>query len=86
MRYAPLLKGLIIMQLAITILQLIVCLAIIIMVVLQSGKTQGLGAIAGAADNFLSKSKAKSLDAKLTRATKWVALVFAVLTIVLNCI
>ena len=74
------------MELVITILQLIVCLAIIVMVIAQSGKTQGLGVIGGAADNFLSKSRARSIDAKLTKATKWVALLFAVLTLVLNCI
>ena len=74
------------MQVAISIIDLIVCIAIIVMVVLQSGETQGLGAISGAADNFLSKSKAKSLDAKLTKATKWVALAFALLTITLNCL
>ena len=74
------------MQIAFSIAQVIVCVAIIVMVLFQSGETQGLGAIGGGMDNFLSKSKSKSLDAQLTKATKWVALVFAVLTIVLNCL
>ena len=82
---ASVFERMIFMQLAITIIQLILCLAIVAMVLLQSGKNQGLGAIAGAADNFLSKSKAKSLDAKLAKATKWVALAFAVVTVILNC-
>ena len=44
----------------------------------------GLGMISGASDSFLSKNKAKSADAKLARWTKWVAIVFIVLTLVLN--
>lgn len=68
----------------ITVLQLLVGLAIILMVLFQSGKSEGLGVIGGAADTFLAKSKAKSLDAKLARGTKWVGAVFIVLTLVLN--
>jgi preprotein translocase subunit SecG len=54
---------------------------------LQSGKNAGLsGAIAGAADSFLSKSKASTWDARLARSTKWIAIVFLVLTLVLSLI
>ena len=59
--------------------------AVLILFVLgQSGKHSGLGMISGASDSFLSKNKAKSADAKLARWTKWVAIVFIVLTLVLN--
>ena len=75
------------MKLAITVLQVILSLALIAVVMLQSGKSAGLsGAIAGGADTFMSKGKAKSWDAKLAKATKWFALVFIVLTLVLNVI
>ena len=54
---------------------------------LQSGKSAGLsGAIAGGADTFLAKNKAKSLDAKLAKGTKWFCAVWLVLTLVLNLI
>ena len=72
------------LTLTITILQVLVGVVIILMVLFQSGKNQGLGVIGGAADTFLAKSKAKSLDAKLARATKWVGAVFIVLTLALN--
>ena len=72
------------MTLAITILLVLVGLLIVLMVLFQSGKNQGLGVIGGAADTFLAKSKAKSLDAKLARATKWVGALFIVLLLVLN--
>ena len=67
------------------ILQVLCGLFVIAVVLIQSGKSAGLsGAIGGVADSFLSKNKAKSLDAKLARATKWVGAVFIVLTLVLN--
>lgn len=72
---------------AVTILSIIQVLsgAVLILFVLgQSGKYSGLGMISGASDSFLSKNKAKSADAKLARWTKWVAIVFIVLTLVLN--
>ena len=73
------------MTLALTILQLLTCLFLICVVLLQSGKRSGLsGAIAGGAETFLSKSKAITLDAKLAKMTKWVGLGFVVLTLVLN--
>ena len=74
------------MVIFVTILQLISALILIAVVLFQSGKSQGLsGAIGGIADSYLSKSKAKSVDAKLAKATKWVGTVFVVLTLVLNC-
>lgn len=68
----------------ISIIQVLVAAILIVFVLGQSGKHSGLGTIAGASDSFLSKNKAKSADAKLARWTKWVALVFIVLTLVLN--
>ena len=73
--------------LALQIVQLIVCIALILIVLFQSGKKAGLsGAIAGGADTFLSKNKSKSMDARLAKATKWVAVVFAVLTLALHLV
>ena len=70
-----------------TVLQVLSGLAVTVIVLLQSGKSAGLsGAISGGADTFMSKGKAKSLDAKLAKATKWLALAFVVLTLILNLI
>ena len=69
------------MYIALTILQLLSALAVTVIVLFQSGKRSGLsGAIAGGADTFLSKGKAKTLDAKLAKATKWVGLAFVSIT------
>ena len=70
----------------VTILQLLAGLILILVVLFQSGKSQGLsGTIGGIADRYMSKSKAKSLDAKLAKGTKWVGAAFIVLTLVINC-
>ena len=74
------------MLIFVTILQVLVGLILVAIVLFQSGKSQGLsGAIGGIADSYMAKSKAKSIDAKLARATKWVGAAFILLTIILNC-
>ena len=75
------------MQIDLTILQLLSGLAVTIVVLFQSGKRSGLsGAIAGGADTFMTKTKAKTWDAKLAKMTKWFAIAFVILTLVLNLI
>ena len=72
------------MKIAITVLQLLCGPGIILIVLFQSGKSAGLsGAIGGVADSFLAKNKAKTMDAKLARATKWIGALFLILTMVL---
>ena len=72
------------LELILTIIQLISGLAVTVIVLMQSGKSAGIaGAIGGGMDTFLSKNKAKSWDAKLARWTKWVAIGFMILTLVL---
>ncbi|MBQ9493283.1 MAG: preprotein translocase subunit SecG [Oscillibacter sp.] len=72
------------MKLFVTILQLICGLLVIAVVLMQSGKSAGLsGAIGGVADSFLARNKARTWDAKLARATKWIGAVFLILTLIL---
>ena len=74
------------MLIAITVVQLLAALVLILIVLFQSGKSQGLsGAIGGIVDSYMSKGKARTIDAKLAKATKWVGAVFIVLTLVLDC-
>ncbi|MBP3655042.1 MAG: preprotein translocase subunit SecG [Oscillospiraceae bacterium] len=70
-----------------SVIQVLCCIVIIAVVMLQSGKSAGLsGAISGGAETFMSSGQAKSMDAKLSKATPWLALVFVLLTLVLNLI
>lgn len=72
-------------QLVLSIIDVAAAIFLIAVVLLQSGKSAGLsGAIAGVADTFMAKNKAKSWDAKLARWTKWVAIGFMVLSLVIG--
>ena len=71
----------------ITVIQVIAALFLVAVVLLQSGKSSGISAISGGSnDTFLAKNKSKSMDAKLARWTKWVAIAFMALTLVLSLI
>ena len=71
------------MEIFLIILEALCSLALIVVVLVQSGKESGLsGALSGNSDSYLSKS-GKSLDKTLASATKWVALVWLVLTLAL---
>lgn len=73
------------MKIALAIVQLLLSITLIIIVLFQPGKTQGLsGSISGMADTFLSRNKAKSWDVRLAKITTWVAVLFVVLTLALN--
>ena len=72
------------MEVVLTILEIIASLALIVVVLLQSGKEAGLGAIAGNTDTYLGKNKNQGMDKVLASSTKWIALVWVVLTLVLN--
>ena len=75
------------MNLFLTIIQLLTSVFLILVVLLQSGKRSGLsGTIAGGTETFMTKTKAKTWDAKLAKMTKWVALGFVLLTLLLNLI
>ena len=78
-------KAMSIPKIIVTVIQLLSGLFLIAVVLLQSGKSAGLsGAIAGGMDTFMAKNKAKTWDAKLAKWTKWVAILFMVLTLVLS--
>ncbi len=66
---------------------ILVSLIIIAVILLQQGRRAGInGAISGGADTFLSKNKARTVDASLARWTKYIAILFFVLAIVANII
>ncbi len=72
------------MEIAITIVQLLCAIILVLTVLFQSGSKQGLGAIGGMAESFVAKSKVKNFDSKLQKATIIVGIVFVIATIALN--
>ena len=73
-----------VLHIILTVIQVLCAIGLVAIVMLQSGKDGGLGAITGASDGFMSKSKASGREAKLAKYTKIIATVFLVLTFVLN--
>ena len=69
------------------VLEAICSIALIAVVLLQSGKEAGLsGALSGSSDSYLSKNKKGNLDAMLASSTKWVALAWVLLTLSLSLV
>lgn len=76
-----------VLKIILTVLEVIASVVLIAVVLFQSGKEEGLsGALSGNTDSYLSKNKSGDLDKMLASATKWVALVWILLTLVLSLI
>ena len=75
-----------VLKIVFTVLEVIASVALIAVVLMQSGKEAGLsGAISGNSDSYMNKT-GNSLDKALASATKWIALVWIVLTLILSLI
>ena len=73
-----------ILRTVINILFILDCIALTVIVLMQEGKSAGLGAIAGAADTYWGKNKGRSMEGKLVKFTKYLAIGFMVISIILN--
>ena len=74
-----------VLKIVLTVLEVIASLILVLVVLLQSGKEAGLsGALSGNSDSYMNKSGKGGLDKALARATKWAALAWLVLTLVLS--
>ena len=75
-----------VLELVFALALLIFSVAIILVVLLQEGNQKNMGVVTGGADSFLSKNKARSVDAFLSRWTKVIAIGFFVLVLVANAV
>ena len=73
-----------ILKYVLMVLFVLVCIIATVLVLMQEGRSQGLGAIAGAAETYWGKNKGRSMDGNLVKWTKILAVVFFLLAIVLN--
>ncbi len=74
------------LEIVLVILEVLASIALIVVVLLQSGKESGLGAISGSSETYMSKGKTGGMDKLLASATKWIALAWLVLTLALTLI
>lgn len=72
------------LRIAVIVIFILVCIALTALVLLQEGKSAGLGAISGAAESYWGKNKGRSMEGKLVKITKYLAIIFMVMAIVLN--
>lgn len=72
------------LKIVITILFIIVCIALTVLVLMQEGKSAGLGSISGAAETYWGKNKGRSMEGMLVKITKVLAVSFMLLAVILN--
>ena len=73
-----------ILKYVLMVLFVLVCIIATVLVLMQEGRSQGLGAIAGAAETYWGKNKGRSMEGNLEKWTKILMVVFFVLTVILN--
>ncbi len=72
------------LKIVLTIIFILVCIALTVVVLMQEGKSAGLGSISGAAESYWGKVKGRSMEGMLSKITKILAVLFILLAIVLN--
>lgn len=76
-----------VVKIIVTVLEVIASIALVVVILLQSGKESGLsGALAGNSDSYMNKNNMGGLDKKLASATKWIALAWIILTMAISLI
>ena len=73
-----------ILRTILTVIFVIICIALTVLVLMQEGKSQGLGSISGMADTYWGKNKGRSMEGALVKITTGLAVGFMVLAVVLN--
>lgn len=72
------------LRVIVTALYVVICIALVVVVIMQEGKSAGLGAISGMAETYWGKNKGRSIEGKLETITKILAALFIVISFVLN--
>lgn len=72
------------LRIVLTVVFILVCLALVVLVLMQEGKSAGLGSISGAAETYWGRNKGRSMEGRLVRYTKILVVLFMLLAIILN--
>nr|WP_207723386.1 preprotein translocase subunit SecG [Roseburia zhanii] len=67
-----------------TVVFILICLAMTVIILMQEGKSAGLGAIAGAADTYWGKNKGRSMEGMLVKITRVLVILFMLIAAILN--
>lgn len=67
-----------------TVVFILICLAMTVIILMQEGKSAGLGAIAGAADTYWGRNKGRSMEGMLVKITRVLVILFMLIAAILN--
>lgn len=73
-----------VLKIILTVIFIIISIALTVIILMQEGKSAGLGAIAGAADTYWGKNKGRSMEGRLVTGTRILVVLFIVIAAVLN--
>lgn len=73
-----------ILKIVLTVIFILISVALTVIILMQEGKSAGLGAIAGAADTYWGKNKGRSMEGVLVKLTRVCVILFLVIAVVLN--
>ncbi len=72
------------LRIVLTIFFILICLALVVLVLMQEGRSAGLGSISGAAESYWGKNKGRSMEGRLVKITKILAVLFILISVILN--
>ncbi len=72
------------LKIVLTVCFILICIALVVLVLMQEGKSAGLGSISGAAETYWGKNKGRSMEGRLVKFTKILAVLFMVIAAILN--
>ena len=73
-----------VLKIILTVLFILICIALVVLVLMQEGKSAGLGAISGITETYWGKNKGRSMEGRLVKFTTILAVLFMGLAVILN--
>lgn len=72
------------LRIVLSVIYILICIALVILVLMQEGKSAGLGSVSGAAETYWGKNKGRSMEGKLVKITTGLAVGFMLIAVILN--
>lgn len=72
------------LRIVLSVIYIFICIALVVLVLMQEGKSAGLGSVSGAAETYWGKNKGRSMEGKLVKITTGLAVGFMLIAVILN--
>ncbi|MCC8051697.1 MAG: preprotein translocase subunit SecG [Clostridiales bacterium] len=73
-----------VIRIILTVIFILICIAVTVLVLAQQGKEEGLGSIGGMSNSYWSQNKSRSMEGNIVKITKWLAVAFILIAVILN--